>query len=37
MPVFIDESSIFDSTHLPTLDAQTIYLFASDDNNLKIE
>lgn len=37
MPVFIDESSIFDSTHLPMLDAQTIYLFASDDNNLKIE
>ena len=37
MPVFIDESSIFDSAHLPMIDAQTIYLFASDDNNLKIE
>ena len=37
MPVFIDESSIFDSTHLPLLDAQTIYLFASDDKTLKVE
>ena len=37
MPVFIDESSIFDSMHLPTLDAQTIYLFASDDKTLKVE
>lgn len=37
MPVFIDESSIFDSNHLPSLDTQTIYLFASDDDKLKIE
>lgn len=37
MPVFVDESSVFDSFNLPRIDTQTIYLFASDDTTLKIE
>lgn len=36
-PVFVDESSVFDSEHLPMFDAQTIYLFASDDKVLIVE
>lgn len=37
LPVFVDESSVFDSEHLPMFDAQTIYLFASDDKVLIVE
>ncbi len=37
MPIFVDESAVFDSAHLPRFDAQTIYLFASDDNVLMVE
>ena len=37
LPIFVDESSVFDSLHLPSFDAQTIYLFASDDKVLVVE
>lgn len=37
LPIFVDESSVFDSEHLPMFDAQTIYLFASDDKVLIVE
>lgn len=37
LPIFVDESSVFDSEHLPVFDAQTIYLFASDDKVLIVE
>lgn len=37
MPTFIDECSIFDSVNLPQLENQTIYLFASDNNELTVE
>lgn len=37
LPIFVDESSVFDSEHLPMFDAQTIYLFASDDKVLIME
>ena len=36
MPIFIDESSIFDSKNLPVVKNQTIYLYASDDNYLVV-
>ena len=36
MPIFIDESSIFDSKNLPIVKNQTIYLYASDDNYLVV-
>lgn len=37
MPTFIDECSIFDSSNIPTLSNQTIYLYASDSPVLVIE
>lgn len=37
MPTFIDESSIFDSSNIPQLPNQTIYLYASDSPVLVIE
>lgn len=37
MPVFVDESAIFDSKNLPKFNSQTIYLLASDDKNLNVE
>lgn len=37
MPIFIDEAAVFDSSNLPKYDAQSIYLFASDDTTLKVE
>ena len=37
LPIFVDESAVFDSKHLPKFEAQTIYLFASDDINLEVE
>lgn len=37
LPIFVDEASIFDSLHLPTGDTQMIYLFASEDKQLKVE
>lgn len=37
LPVFIDEASIYDSSHLPTFDAQSIYLYASNDDEMRIE
>jgi len=37
LPVFVDESSVFDTMHLPKFDCQTIYLLASDDTTLKVE
>ena len=32
MPVFVDEASIFDSYNIPQFDAQTIYLYASNND-----
>ena len=37
MPTFIDESSIFDSSNIPLLPNETIYLYASDSPVLVIE
>lgn len=37
MPIFIDESSVFDSRNLPSFDTQTIYLFANDSETLIVE
>ena len=37
LPVFVDEASVYDSAHLPKFDAQTIYLYASDDVYMRIE
>ena len=37
LPVFIDESSVFDTLSLPKFNSQMIYLFASDDRVLKVE
>jgi hypothetical protein len=37
LPIFVDEASIFDSSHLPDGDKQMIYLFASEDKQLKVE
>ena len=37
LPIFVDEASIFDSSHLPNGDTQMIYLFASEDKQLKVE
>lgn len=37
MPTFIDECSIFDSSNIPQLPNQTIYLYASDSPVLVIE
>lgn len=37
MPIFIDESSVFDSKNLPVVKNQAIYLYASDDNYLIVE
>lgn len=38
MPVFIDEASVFDSKSLPVFDGvQSIYLYASDDETIKID
>ena len=37
LPIFVDEASIYDSEHLPTFDSQTIYLYASDDENMLIK
>lgn len=34
---WIDESSIFDSTHLPTPDGQVCYLFAGESDTLVVE
>ena len=36
IPTFVDEASIFSSNNLPVGDAQTIYLYASDDETMKI-
>lgn len=36
MPIFIDESSVFDSKNLPVVKNQAIYLYASDDNYLVV-
>jgi hypothetical protein len=36
LPVFIDEASIYDSAHLPKFEAQCVYLYASDDVDLRI-
>lgn len=37
LPIFVDEASIYDSEHLPKFDSQTIYLYASDDENMLIK
>jgi hypothetical protein len=37
LPIFVDEASVYDSSHLPKFDAQTIYLYASDDVYMRIE
>lgn len=37
MPMFVDESSVFDSYNLPRFKTQMVYLLASDDKTLKIE
>lgn len=38
LPVFVDEASIYDDEHLPTYnDTQCIYLYASNDNEMRIE
>lgn len=37
LPTFVDESAVYDSEHIPVLDNQAIYLYASDDSQLKIE
>ena len=38
LPYFIDEASVYDSNHRPTFEnAQSIYLFASDNKTLKVE
>ena len=37
LPIFVDEASIYDSEHLPKFNSQTIYLYASDDENMKVE
>jgi hypothetical protein len=37
MPMFVDESSVFDSYNLPRFNTQMFYLLASDDKTLKIE
>lgn len=37
MPTFIDESSIFDSSNIPLLPNETIYLYASDSPVLVVE
>lgn len=37
LPIFVDESSVFDSSSLPIFDAQSVYLFASDDKVLIVE
>ena len=37
LPIFVDEASIYDSEHLPTFDSQTIYVYASDDENMLIK
>lgn len=36
LPVFIDEASIYDSAHLPKFESQCVYLYASDDVDLRI-
>lgn len=37
-PVFVDEASIYDDEHLPKYsDTQCIYLYASNDNEMRIE
>ena len=38
LPYFIDEASVYDSSHRPAFEnAQSIYLFASDSKTLKVE
>ena len=37
LPIFVDEAAVFDSEHLPIFDAQSVYLFASDDKVLIVE
>lgn len=38
LPYFIDEASVYDSSHRPTFEnTQNIYLFASDSKTLKVE
>lgn len=38
LPVFVDEASIYDDEHLPKYnDTQCIYLYASNDNEMRIE
>lgn len=38
LPVFVDEASIYDDEHLPKCDdTQCIYLYASNDNEMRIE
>lgn len=38
LPVFVDEASIYDDEHLPQYnDTQCIYLYASNDNEMRIE
>ena len=38
LPYFIDEASVYDTTHKPIFDnAQCVYLYASDDKILKVE
>jgi hypothetical protein len=36
MPIWVDESSIFSKSNLPTKDGQIIYMFASEDKELVI-
>lgn len=38
LPVFVDEASIYDDEHLPKYnDTQCVYLYASNDNEMRIE
>ncbi len=36
MPIWVDESSIFSKSNLPTKDGQIIYMFASEDKELVV-
>lgn len=37
LPIFIDEASVYDDEHLPKFDTQCIYLYASNDVEMRIE
>lgn len=36
MPCFVDEASVFDKDHLPSLETQMIYFRCSDDKKIKV-